>query len=392
MEQLEEELTCPICCGLFEDPRVLLCSHSFCRKCLEGLLEGSRAPSFRAPLKCPTCRKETPHNGAASLQVNYSLRGIVEKFGRIRVLPRACLCEAHPEQPLNIFCLSDVRLICGFCATTPEHQGHTFCSVEEAVGREKDALQDMIRGFEGDQDGGVQARLETLQDAKKRALQSVSAEAQKVTDYFDKLIASLECKKSEILGDFGTVKLVVMQTYDPEISGLSAALEEQRRAASLAETCGGTEDPLSFLRRMQVLRQKLEETRRKPRQPAELDPSLRSFDPGKWDSLRLDEVDKMAILPEPQKRSAGSRLRASAAALLLAVTLVLVMSRMDLGALYALLPGADAVCAQVGVNLRHLLDLCAPLPGFLLQHLRNSIDMAGDLIDRCRCELNKFNS
>ena len=88
MEQLEEELTCPVCCGLFEDPRVLLCSHSFCKKCLEGLLEGNRGAAFRAPLKCPTCRKETPHNGANSLQINYSLRGISEKFSRIKVLPK----------------------------------------------------------------------------------------------------------------------------------------------------------------------------------------------------------------------------------------------------------------------------------------------------------------
>ncbi|KAM9804882.1 tripartite motif-containing 13 [Neosynchiropus ocellatus] len=398
MEQLEEELTCPICCGLFEDPRVLLCSHSFCRKCLEGLLEGNRAPSYRTPLKCPTCRKETPHNGACSLQVNYSLRGIVEKYGKIRVLPKVRLCEEHPEQPLNIFCLTDVRLICGFCATTPGHKGHAFCSMEEAVDREKDALQDMIRGFERWQGEDIQSRLETLQAAKKRTLQSVTLEAERVAEYFDKLIASLECKKSEVLGDFETMKLVVMQTYDPEIGGLSAAREEQRRAASIAES---SDDPLAFLQRMQELRLRLgvlKETPLEPRGPAQLAPLLRSVDVRKWDSLRLDEVDKMAIPPE-RKPSAGGRLRALGAAVLLGFAMAFAF-QVDLdaipGALYFpradLLPRAAAdLCARVGLNLRHLPDLCAPLPGALLKYLGDSVDMAVDFIDRCRFEFNKLN-
>ncbi|XP_053734108.1 tripartite motif-containing 13 [Synchiropus splendidus] len=399
MEQLEEELTCPICCGLFEDPRVLLCSHSFCRKCLEGLLEGTRAPSYRAPLKCPTCRKETPQNGACSLQVNYSLRGIVEKYGKIRVLPKVRLCEAHPEQPLNIFCLTDVKLICGFCATTPDHKGHAFCSMEEAVDREKVALQDMIRGFECWQGEDIQSRLETLQAGKKRALQSVNSEAERVAEYFDKLIGSLEGKKSEILGDFETMKLVVMQTYDPEISGLSAALQEQMRAASVAES---GDDPLCFLQRMQELRHKLKATPLKPRDPTELTPLLRNFDLRKWDSLRLDEVDKMAIPPE-RKRSAGGRVRVFCATVLFSLAIFFMfqahLNTSAIGDLYSQLPRADAlrraaadVCARLGVNLRHLTDLCSPLPGAFLKYLGDSLDMAVDFIGRCRFEFNKFHS
>ncbi|KYO34373.1 potassium channel regulatory protein [Alligator mississippiensis] len=86
MELLEEDLTCPICCSLFDDPRVLPCSHNFCKKCLEGILEGNvRNVLWRPSLfKCPTCRKETPVTGVNSLQVNYSLKGIVEKYNKIK--------------------------------------------------------------------------------------------------------------------------------------------------------------------------------------------------------------------------------------------------------------------------------------------------------------------
>uniref|UniRef100_A0AAQ4QTS9 Tripartite motif containing 13 n=1 Tax=Gasterosteus aculeatus aculeatus TaxID=481459 RepID=A0AAQ4QTS9_GASAC len=298
MEELEEELTCPICCGLFDDPRVLLCSHSFCKSCLEGLLEGSRGPAFRTPFKCPTCRKETPHNGANSLQINYSLRGIVEKYGKIRVMPKMSECKQHCGQPLNIFCATDLNLICGFCATTDDHRGHTYCSLEEAYQREREAAD-------------VLSCLETLQARKKKALMSVTKDAEKVLEYFDKLISTIECKKNEILSDFETLKLVVLQEYDPEITRLRAAIEEHGRALGIADSFGGVSDPLCFLQQMQEFRAKLKVLKETPlpsRKDAHVGPLVRNFDVKKWDSLRLGEVDKISVPHENGSyRTGGSR-------------------------------------------------------------------------------------
>ncbi|XDV30408.1 hypothetical protein PO909_033337 [Leuciscus waleckii] len=262
MELLEEDLTCPICCCLFEDPRVLPCSHSFCKKCLEGILDGNRSPAWRPPFKCPTCRKETVHNGIASLQVNYSLRGIVEKYNRIRVMPRMSLCRAHSGQPLNIFCATDLKLICGFCATTGDHKGHKFCA-----------------------------------GAKKKALERVSRDGDRVSEYFDKLLRTLDHKRSEILSDLETLKLAVMQTFDPEINQLRSALEEQRRALNIAESFRSLSDPLTFLQQMQDFREKLRVIRGTPL-PSRTDVDvgllgLQSFDLKEWDRVRLGEVDKL---------------------------------------------------------------------------------------------------
>ncbi|KAF3694683.1 Tripartite motif-containing 13 [Channa argus] len=298
MEQLEEELTCPICCSLFEDPRVLLCTHSFCKRCLEGLLEGNRGPTFRTPLKCPTCRKETPHNGANSLQINYSLRGIVEKYSKIRVMPKISFCKQHFDQPLNIFCATDLKLICGFCATTHDHKGHTFCSLEEACKQEEAAFEALLHYVKSWQSADILSCLETLQTNKKKALQSLSKDAEKVTDYFDKLISSLECKKNEILYDFETLKLVVMQAYDPEITKLSAALEEQRLALSIADSVRNVSDPLLFLQQMQEFREKLRVLKGIPppaRKDMEIGPVIRNVDVKKWDSTKLREVDKISV-------------------------------------------------------------------------------------------------
>ncbi|XP_076857560.1 tripartite motif-containing 13 [Brachyhypopomus gauderio] len=304
MELLEEDLTCPICCCLFEDPRVLPCSHSFCRKCLEGILDGSRSPAWRPPFKCPTCRKETVHNGIASLQVNYSLRGIVEKYNRIRVLPRMSLCRDHSGQPLNIFCATDLKLICGFCATTGDHKGHKFCALEEAYEREKAAFEELFRGLESWRGAEVVSCLEELEAAKKKALQTVSRDIDRVTDYFDRLLRTLEHKRSEILSDFETLKLAVLQTFDPEINHLRSALEEQRRALSLAESFRSLCEPLAFLQSMQDFRERvraIRETSPPSRTDLDVGPVVPNFDVKEWDRVRLGDVDTLCA---PHERGA----------------------------------------------------------------------------------------
>lgn len=299
MELLEEDLTCPICCCLFEDPRVLPCSHSFCRKCLEGILDGQRGPAWRPPFKCPTCRKETSHNGIASLQVNYSLRGIVEKYNRIRGLPRMSLCREHHGQPLNIFCATDLKLICGFCATTGDHKGHKFCALQDAYEQERAAFEELFRGLENWRSAEVLACLDALETNKKKALQLVSRDADRVTEYLDKLLRALEHKRSEILSDFETLKLTVMQTYDPEISKLRAVLEEQRRALSIAESFRSLTDPLAFLQQMQDFRETLRVIKETPLPPTprsddiDVGPLVQNFDVQLWDSVKLGEVDSL---------------------------------------------------------------------------------------------------
>eukprot|EP00066_Takifugu_rubripes_P017622 XP_011606888.1 PREDICTED: E3 ubiquitin-protein ligase TRIM13 isoform X3 [Takifugu rubripes] len=339
MEQLEEELTCPICCGLFEDPRVLLCSHSFCKKCLEGLLEGSRGSTFRTPFKCPTCRKEAPHNGANSLQINYSLRGIVEKYSKIKVLPKMSECKHHCGQPLNIFCATDLKLICGFCATTDDHRGHKFCSMEEAYDREKEAFDELCQRVENWQSADILTHLDTLQTSKKKALQSVTSDAEKA--------------------------------YDPEITKLSAVMEEHRRALGIAESFRGITEPLFFLQQMQEFREKVEllkKTLLPSRKNISVRPLVRNFDVKKWDSLRLREVDKISVPHESGSyRTEGSRVSARTwmrpliAMLLITLPFLLPLTVDVPPHVEPVVAALSAHLGHAGAYLRQINDACTSL-------------------------------
>lgn len=37
-EQVDQRLSCPVCLERFSDPRLLDCTHSYCRKCLINVL------------------------------------------------------------------------------------------------------------------------------------------------------------------------------------------------------------------------------------------------------------------------------------------------------------------------------------------------------------------
>lgn len=359
-------------------------------------MEGNRGAAFRAPFKCPTCRKETPHNGANSLQINYSLRGIVEKYSKIRVMPKMSVCKLHCSQPLNIFCATDLKLICGFCATTDDHKGHKFCSLEEAYEREKEAFEELLNGVESWQCADILSCLETLQASKKRALQSVTKDAEKVTDYFDKLIGSIECKKNEILSDFETLKLVVLQAYDPEITRLSAAMEEHRRALSIADSFRSISDPLCFLQQMQEFREKLgalKETPLAPKKDIDVGPLGRNFDVKKWDSLRIRDVDRISVpLESSFHRTGGKRSAAPrwiTMLICLSVPTLLLLQPHNLAAYLPLqiepfLSVVSTHLTHTGVYLRGMTDICTSLMGAGQDCVLNLIDTTVNFIGSCK--------
>lgn len=299
MELLEEDLTCPICCSLFDDPRVLPCSHNFCKKCLEGLLEGNVRNSLwrPSPFKCPTCRKETSATGVNSLQVNYSLKGIVEKYNKIKISPKMPVCKEHLGQPLNIFCVTDMQLICGICATRGNHTKHVFSSIEDAYTQERDAFEFLFQSFETWRRGDALSRLDTLETNKRKSLQLLTKDSDKVKEFFEKLQHTLDQKKNEILSDFETMKLAVMQTYDPEINRLNTILQEQRMAFSIAEAFKDVSEPIIFLQQMQEFREKIQVIKETPLPPSNLptSPLLKNFDTSQWEDIRLVDVDKLSL-------------------------------------------------------------------------------------------------
>lgn len=123
----EEDLSCPVCCEIFQDPVLLPCSHSFCRSCLEHFWESA---VFRS---CPVCRRKASKKSPLS---NRALKNLCEAFqlgrGQGSASGSNTLCWRHGEK-LKLFCLVDQEPICVVCQASKMHKGHDCSPTEEAA-------------------------------------------------------------------------------------------------------------------------------------------------------------------------------------------------------------------------------------------------------------------
>ncbi|GAA6225813.1 tripartite motif-containing protein 59 [Lates japonicus] len=264
MDNLEEDLTCSVCYSLFSDPRVLPCSHTFCKTCLDNLLQVSTNYSIwrplRVPLKCPNCRSvmELPPAGVDALPTNVSLRAIIEKYQRDSD-PRPPSCPEHNRQPLNMYCIQDRQLICGLCLTVGQHQGHAIDDLQAAFIREKQTPSRLLARLS--EQRWVQACElgEQLEQEKARCEGLVRQDRQEVNQFFQTLEAVLARKRQAYLEALDKAAAEVSQAYDPLIHRVKELQEEQLDLVSLGSSVEEEDSPLVFLEKAHLFRERVEE-------------------------------------------------------------------------------------------------------------------------------------
>ncbi|XP_061683254.1 tripartite motif-containing protein 59 [Syngnathoides biaculeatus] len=263
MDNLEEDLTCSVCYSLFSDPRVLPCSHTFCRACLHGLLLASQSSIWRPlrqPLKCPNCRGvvELPVAGVGALPTNVSLRAIIEKYRRDNE-PRVPLCPEHPRQPLNMYCVRDRRLICGLCLTVGQHQGHAIDDLQAAFAREKQTPSLLLARLSEHRWARVCELGEQLAQEKARCEGLLRQDRDEVAQFFHTLEAALARKKQAYLEVLDKALAEVSGAYDPLIRRVKELQEEQLDLVSLAASVEEEDSPLIFLEKVHMFKERVED-------------------------------------------------------------------------------------------------------------------------------------
>uniref|UniRef100_A0A3Q1IPV5 Tripartite motif-containing protein 59 n=1 Tax=Anabas testudineus TaxID=64144 RepID=A0A3Q1IPV5_ANATE len=265
MDNLEEDLTCSVCYSLFADPRVLPCSHTFCKPCLDNLLQVSTNYSIwrplRLPLKCPNCRSvvELPPAGVDALPTNVSLRAIIEKYQRDSE-PRPPSCPEHRRQPLNMYCIQDRKLICGLCLTVGQHQGHPIDDLQAAFIREKQTPSLLLARLSEHRWAQVGSPLSELEQEKARCEGLVRQDRQEVNQFFQTLGLVLDKKREAYLEALDKAGAELLQAYDPLIHRVKELQEEQLDLVSLGSSVEEEEDsPLVFLEKVHVFRERVEE-------------------------------------------------------------------------------------------------------------------------------------
>lgn len=119
---LEDDLSCPICGKIFQEPVVLFCKHRFCKPCLESSWVGGGA------CECPLCCQPS---SMGELIVNTMLKKSCEGYLKERRKSNPFACKEHGES-LTLFCLEDLQPTCVECKESGSHKGHRLYSLEEA--------------------------------------------------------------------------------------------------------------------------------------------------------------------------------------------------------------------------------------------------------------------
>ena len=133
LEELGEEITCPICQGHFQDPKILPCLHYYCKECIRQLAARKR------PFPCPECRQDTllPQNDPDRLPTPFFVNRMKELHGKMEKAHGKveAACEMCSKSKAIAFCRQCTDFICSECVKSHEtlkvFRGHKVVTLEE---------------------------------------------------------------------------------------------------------------------------------------------------------------------------------------------------------------------------------------------------------------------
>uniref|UniRef100_A0A8C2SRC6 E3 ubiquitin-protein ligase TRIM9-like n=1 Tax=Coturnix japonica TaxID=93934 RepID=A0A8C2SRC6_COTJA len=95
MEEMEEELKCPVCGSFYREPIILPCSHNLCQACARNILvqtPDSESPQSRRALVLD-------ERGLRGFPRNRLLEGVIDRYQQGRAAALRCqLCEKAPKE------------------------------------------------------------------------------------------------------------------------------------------------------------------------------------------------------------------------------------------------------------------------------------------------------
>ena len=136
LEELEEEITCPVCQDHFREPKILPCLHYYCKECVRQL--ALRAGPNR-PFACPECRSGTvlPQNDPDRLRTAFFVNRMKELHAKMEKTQGKveAMCEMCSRAKAEAFCRQCTDFICNSCVglhqTLKMFAGHKVVTLQE---------------------------------------------------------------------------------------------------------------------------------------------------------------------------------------------------------------------------------------------------------------------
>ncbi|XP_041472610.1 tripartite motif-containing protein 2-like [Lytechinus variegatus] len=242
---ISQSTECPVCLSTFTDPKILSCSHTFCKTCLDNLL-GCHG---NCQIRCPVCRAVTqvPNQDVGKLQdkshaavycqdCGYYLctsclnthsqwKGFIDheviamseiSSGKVSVR-RYRKCRKHPKEDEDYFCSTCRRFTCFRCGVM-EHKDEGHQVVEGAAYEDK--------------------HVKNIGELKSKVDKQQSC-FQKYIDFIDKQTKSVDSAKKQCTSD-------INKAYDDAVRHLTEKRESLLK--EVKETTEGVEKELESMK------------------------------------------------------------------------------------------------------------------------------------------------
>ena len=271
----KEAVTCALCLDVYDDPRLLPCLHTFCKKCLTKTATITSQLKAHTQLSCPTCR--TQHelsSGVDNLLVSTQIKADVDKFlseSLLMVTCGLCLstaqavkhchtcdqplcqlcydshermkmfnshvvtspdqaatkkksitynCPKHPDEILKIYCKKCEEVICQDCVYS--HQQHGLQPAKEAASDIKGKLKKMVVTMNG--------KLEKFTSYSE----AVAKSEKHVTTYPDDLKAVISGKFDKLITELTQRKEELLHSVDTHYDGFSKQLWAEKNKVEMS--------------------------------------------------------------------------------------------------------------------------------------------------------------
>ncbi|XP_005370908.1 E3 ubiquitin-protein ligase TRIM31-like [Microtus ochrogaster] len=137
--KLLEDVICPICIEILQDPVTIDCGHNFCLQCINQKTTATENP------QCPLCKLPVDKN---AFKPNKQLASLAEKFLAIDPAevqseeePR---CQKHKEK-FHYFCEKDGEFLCLVCRDSKDHKTHELTVIDEAAQNYKVQIETQVQ-------------------------------------------------------------------------------------------------------------------------------------------------------------------------------------------------------------------------------------------------------
>ncbi|XP_009463121.1 PREDICTED: E3 ubiquitin-protein ligase TRIM50 [Nipponia nippon] len=239
IDELEDQLLCPICLEVFKEPLMLQCGHSYCKSCvvsLSGELDGQ--------FLCPVCRQTVDCSASPP---NVTLARVIEALqSRGEAEPTPESCPMH-HNPLSLFCEADQEVICGLCGTIGNHRQHKITPISTAYCRMKEELSVLLTDVHQCK-RNLDEHFSKLINNKSRIANEADVFKWVIRKEFQELHRYIDEEKATFLESIEGKAAQLITSIESQVKQTSDALQRLKEMQSALEALSN-ESQLDFIRK-----------------------------------------------------------------------------------------------------------------------------------------------